>query len=127
MKRRLVLLALPALLTVCLAAPAYAEGDDGVDINTEQITGLAPDIQTVVDFAYRQLGKPYVHGATGPNAFDCSGLTSKAYEQIGIDLPAYSYTQARMGRRVSTDDIQAGDLLFTNGLGHVTIDVSSTE
>jgi cell wall-associated NlpC family hydrolase len=135
MKRRLVLLALPAVLTVCLAAPAHAMGDDGADTpGVEQpYDGLSPAIQTVMNYVYAQLGKPYVLGAAGPNAFDCSGLTSAAYRQIGIVLPAYSFTQARMGWSVSPDDIRPGDLLFMHGgnpvlpLGHVAIAVSSTE
>jgi cell wall-associated NlpC family hydrolase len=136
MKRRLVLLALPAVLTVCLAAPAHALGDDGVETETveqEGYGGMSPAIQTVMAYVHAQLGKPYVAGGRGPNVFDCSGLTSAAYRQIGIIMPAYSFTQARMGWGVSRDDIRPGDLLFMKGgnpvlsLGHVAIAVSATE
>ncbi len=74
---------------------------------------------TVVQVALAQLGKPYVYGATGPFAFDCSGLITYAYRAVGIDLPHYSYDQARCGQRVAASDLQPGDLVFFRNLGHV--------
>jgi cell wall-associated NlpC family hydrolase len=62
--------------------------------------------------AQTQLGKPYQWGAEGPGSFDCSGLTSWAFEQAGITLPRSSSQQARIGRAVSWDDLQPGDLVF---------------
>src|SRR3954451_21660819 len=112
MKRHLVLLALPVVLTVCLAAPAHAMGDDGMQTeSTEQqhYDGMSPAIQTVMAYVHAQVGKPYVTGGRGPDVFDCSGLTSAAYSQIGLILPAYSFTQARMGWTVSPQDIRPGD------------------
>ena len=89
----------------------------------------------VVNFALRQQGKPYVFGTSGPDTFDCSGLVTSAYRQVGLDVPAYTFTQATLGRAVdaSREQIQPGDLIFTRGgspprdLGHVGIAVSSTE
>jgi cell wall-associated NlpC family hydrolase len=133
--KRLALLAVPALFTVALATPAHAMSDDGDDTPAVEQTSDATsaDIQTVMNYAYAQLGKPYVFAAAGPNAFDCSGLTMAAYRQIGIDLPHLSFTQATMGREVSKADIRAGDLLFFYGgqapaqsKGHVAIAVSAT-
>jgi cell wall-associated NlpC family hydrolase len=136
-KKRLALLAVPAILTVALATPAHALGDDGDETTAVEQTydGMTPAIQTVMAYVHAQLGKPYVAGGRGPDVFDCSGLTSAAYRQIGIIMPAYSFTQARMGWAVSRDDIRPGDLLFFTGgptgnvrpLGHVAIAVSSTE
>jgi hypothetical protein len=137
MKKRLTLLALPAVLTVSLATPAHAHavGDDGVqaaDIEQPYV-GTSPGITTVMDYVYAQLGKPYVFGAAGPDAFDCSGLTLAAYRQVGIALPHGSIAQSHMGWRVNRDDVQAGDLIFMRGgspavdRGHVGIAVSATE
>jgi len=74
---------------------------------------------TVVRVAVAQLGKPYVYGASGPFAFDCSGLITYCYRAVGIDLPHYSYDQARCGQRVAVADLQPGDLVFFRSLGHV--------
>jgi peptidoglycan DL-endopeptidase CwlO len=63
-------------------------------------------------YAEKQLGKPYVWAADGPNSFDCSGLTMWAYKQVGISLPHYSREQINCGKRVSKSNLQPGDLVF---------------
>jgi cell wall-associated NlpC family hydrolase len=68
--------------------------------------------QAAVDTALAQVGDPYVWGAGGPNAFDCSGLTQYAYSAAGVSLPHSSRSQAGMGQAVSRDQLQPGDLLF---------------
>ena len=68
--------------------------------------------QVAVSTAMAQLGKPYVWGAEGPNSFDCSGLTMFAYAAAGISLPHYTGAQINVGRRVSWDEMQPGDLIF---------------
>ncbi|GGT58698.1 C40 family peptidase [Streptomyces purpureus] len=73
-----------------------------------------------VSFAYGALGKPYVWGATGPNAFDCSGLTQAAWRSAGVSLPRTTYTQINAGRRVSRSELAPGDLVFFySGISHV--------
>ncbi|EPH45876.1 C40 family peptidase [Streptomyces aurantiacus] len=73
-----------------------------------------------VSYAYKALGSPYVWGATGPNAFDCSGLTQAAYRAAGISLPRTTYAQIDTGRRVSRAELQPGDLVFFySGISHV--------
>lgn len=62
--------------------------------------------------AAAQLGKAYRWGATGPRNFDCSGLTSFSFKQVGITLPRSSSQQARVGRPVGFGDLQPGDLVF---------------
>jgi cell wall-associated NlpC family hydrolase len=62
--------------------------------------------------AMKMLGKPYRYGAEGPGSFDCSGLTSWAFQQVGITLPRSSSQQARVGTPVSRDQLQPGDLVF---------------
>ncbi|CAL9421237.1 NlpC/P60 family protein [Streptomyces sp. enrichment culture] len=71
--------------------------------------------------AQSKLGTPYVYGATGPSAFDCSGLTSWAYAQAGVSIPRTSEAQANYGTRIySQSDLQVGDLVFFfNDLHHV--------
>lgn len=73
-----------------------------------------------VAFAYRALGLPYVWGATGPNAFDCSGLTQAAWKAAGVSLPRTTYTQINAGTRVPESALQPGDLVFFySGISHV--------
>ncbi|SDE94733.1 Cell wall-associated hydrolase, NlpC family [Blastococcus fimeti] len=68
--------------------------------------------QAAVDTALAQVGDRYVWGAGGPDAFDCSGLTSYAYRAAGISLPHSSRSQSQMGRPVSKGELQPGDLIF---------------
>ncbi|MFG3046587.1 NlpC/P60 family protein [Streptomyces sp. NPDC048241] len=82
----------------------------------------APDSRAsaAVAYAYRKLGSPYVWGATGPNAFDCSGLIQAAYRSAGISLPRTTYAQINAGRRVSRSQLRPGDLVFFySGISHV--------
>lgn len=65
-----------------------------------------------VSIAYSLLGRPYRWGASGPGAFDCSGLTMYIYAQLGIYLPHSSSAQYYAGRRVSFDELAPGDLVF---------------
>ncbi|MFJ6351258.1 NlpC/P60 family protein [Streptomyces sp. NPDC092046] len=73
-----------------------------------------------IAFAQAQLGKPYVWGATGPSAYDCSGLTQAAWRAAGVSLPRTTYTQINAGRRVSRSELAPGDLVFFySGISHV--------
>ncbi|TKJ34087.1 hydrolase [Blastococcus sp. CCUG 61487] len=62
--------------------------------------------------ALAQVGTRYAGGASGPDAFDCSGLTSFAYAAAGVRLPHSSRAQSQLGRQVSRDELQPGDLVF---------------
>lgn len=78
--------------------------------------------QAILSAAASRLGSPYVWGATGPNAFDCSGFTGWSYAQAGISLPRVSQAQASAGTRVSIDQLAPGDLvLYYGGLSHIAI------
>jgi len=71
-------------------------------------------------FARAQLGKPYRFGATGPNAYDCSGLTGAAWRAAGVSLSRTSQSQFHDGRPVAKSDLQPGDLVFFySGISHV--------
>lgn len=85
-------------------------------------TAKAPNTRaaSAVSYAYKALGSPYVWGATGPNAFDCSGLTQAAYRAAGVSLPRTTYAQINAGRRVSRSELRPGDLVFFySGISHV--------
>lgn len=78
---------------------------------------------SVLNFAFAQIGKPYQFGGTGPGGWDCSGLTQAAWRAAGVSLPRTTWQQWAWGanRRVSLDALQPGDLIFSEGLGHVSI------
>src|SRR5205809_1103649 len=79
----------------------------------------------VVGFAKRQLGAPYRWGGiSSRTGFDCSGLVYAAYRSIGWKLPRSSWDQLRVGRPVRFARLRPGDLLFTEGGGHVQLVVS---
>ena len=75
----------------------------------------------VVGIAMHYLGTPYVWGGASPSGFDCSGFVMYVYAQIGVSLPHSSYAQYGYGSPVSRGDLQPGDLVFFDGLGHVGI------
>lgn len=73
-------------------------------------------------FAKRQLGDRYRYGGTGPNAWDCSGLTRGAWKAAGKKIPRTSQAQSRAGKKVSRKNLKKGDLVFFySGKSHVGI------
>ena len=78
--------------------------------------------QAIVDAARSKIGAPYAWGATGPNAFDCSGLTTWAYQQAGKNIPRTSGAQASAGMNVPLSQLQPGDIVaYYSGASHVGI------
>ena len=75
----------------------------------------------VVGIAMQYLGIPYVYGGASPSGFDCSGFVMYVFAQIGVSLPHNAAAQYGYGMPVSRDQLQPGDLVFFNGLGHVGI------
>jgi cell wall-associated NlpC family hydrolase len=65
-----------------------------------------------VAYAKAQVGKSYVYGAAGPDAFDCSGLTMAAWSEAGVSLPHSSSAQYSAGQQISESELQPGDLVF---------------
>jgi cell wall-associated NlpC family hydrolase len=98
--------------TTIVGITASAPNADTVVAPPSQYTG-------VVSYAMSQLGTPYVWGGGAPGGFDCSGLVMWAYAQVGVSLPHSSYAQYGYGVPVSIDQLEPGDLVFFDGLGHV--------
>lgn len=77
-----------------------------------QASGTA---QQIIQFAYKYLGYPYILGANGPDAFDCSSYVKHVFGNFGISLPRVTYDQVNCGTPISYDQLQPGDLVFTEG------------
>ena len=77
--------------------------------------------EKAVAFAYAQLGKPYQWGATGPDSYDCSGLVQAAWADAGVAIPRDTYEQWAALPHISTSDLEPGDLLYFDGIGHVAM------
>ncbi|MEU6364707.1 NlpC/P60 family protein [Streptomyces sp. NPDC046931] len=93
-------------------------------VPASEATAEAPDgrAAAAVAYAYGKLGSPYVWGATGPDAFDCSGLVQAAYHSAGVSLPRTTYAQIGAGRRIPRSALLPGDLVFFySGVSHVGI------
>ncbi len=105
-------------------APAAdsSTGSVGVVASTPEAT-VAPPSQYggAVGIAMQYLGTPYVWGGASPGGFDCSGLVVYVYQQLGVSLPHYTGALWNVGTPVSQDQLQPGDLVFFNGLGHMGI------
>jgi cell wall-associated NlpC family hydrolase len=76
--------------------------------------------ERAASFALEAVGIPYHYGGESPDSgFDCSGLVRWAYGRAGLDVPHNSYALYGVGRRIAKIRIEAGDVLFFEGLGHV--------
>jgi len=112
--------------TVLYWAGAYSRGgytqSNAVTVSAPECltsiqTGRVPNqaIATVIGYARQQLGKPYLWGGTGPDAFDCSGLVMMAYRAAGVTIPRTSQAQWAWGPQVAANQVQPGDLVFFAG------------
>ncbi|MBS2552469.1 C40 family peptidase [Catenulispora sp. NL8] len=124
--------ALLATLSAPQRAAAVQAGlgtDPGSDFTGQQVDptlldqpALAPSdrARAAIAAALADLGKPYVFGAEGPDAFDCSGLIQQAWRQAGVELPRTSSEQAQAGQQVPLSQIQPGDLvIYYAGRSHI--------
>ncbi|MEU0340598.1 NlpC/P60 family protein [Streptomyces bobili] len=95
-----------------------AAGSTGTDTSSSPSTPPSTDssyatkAEKALAFARAQIGKPYVWGATGPDSYDCSGLTQAAWKAAGVSLPRVTYDQVNAGTTVSLSSAQPGDLVF---------------
>jgi cell wall-associated NlpC family hydrolase len=99
---------------------AYAQWEPLANALVETLVRSLPSTGTITDaniraavaFAKSQLGKPYVWGATGPDAYDCSGLMLRAWQAAGVTLPRTSREQYNAGLYLPVNQAQVGDLIF---------------
>jgi cell wall-associated NlpC family hydrolase len=106
-----------------LADRQNAPADDsvvGAAATTAEGISIAPPSQYggVVGIAMQYLGTPYVWGGSAPGGFDCSGFVMYVYSQVGVSLPHNAAAQFGSGVPVSRDQLQPGDIVFFDGLGH---------
>ncbi len=107
-----------ARVTSTLAGPALAAPSAAA----AAAAAPGPAAATAVQTALAQVGDPYVWGSSGPDGFDCSGLTQYAYAAAGISLPHSSRAQSGLGTPVSRADLMPGDLVyFYSPVSHVGI------
>lgn len=121
------------------AAPVTVPGVGSFDVPDEVLAQIPPGVlppgielpgfapapapqqsvgQRAADAALTRVGTPYSYGATGPDAFDCSGLVQWSYQQAGVDLPRTSYAQLESGSPVSESDLEPGDVVSFYGGSH---------
>ncbi|MFF3498719.1 NlpC/P60 family protein [Streptomyces sp. NPDC003247] len=116
------------------AEAAAAQQESGGSSDTSASSGTSSSSSAATDasyttkaekalaFARAQIGKPYVWGATGPESYDCSGLTQAAWKAAGVTLPRTTYDQVDAGTTVSLADALPGDLIFFyDDVSHVGI------
>jgi cell wall-associated NlpC family hydrolase len=93
----------------------------GASASTPEGVSVAPPSTHggVVGIAMQYLGVPYVWGGSTPSGFDCSGFTMYVYAQVGVSLPHNAAAQYGVGTPISKDQLEPGDLVFFDGLGHM--------
>ena len=119
---------LSSLTTTQLAAVQQGTVNGGGGTTSAVYTGpTGSQADTAVAFVFRQLGCMYNYGATGPCSigFDCSGLVMSAWAAAGISIPRDTYEQWAALPHVAESDLQPGDLLYYNGIGHVAMYVGN--
>jgi peptidoglycan DL-endopeptidase CwlO len=102
-------------------------GISAVTPQSNTVVAPPPTHGGVVAIAMSQLGTPYVWGGAAPGGFDCSGLVMWAYAQVGVSLPHSTYALFAMGVPISRDQLQPGDLVFFDGVGHVGIYIGGNQ
>lgn len=114
----------PAATTTVPATSANPSGGG----TTTEVPGVSSAASAAVAAAEGRVGNPYVWGAAGPGAFDCSGLVMWAYAQAGVYLPHYSGAQYDDTIHIPMSDLEPGDLVFPADPGeHVAIYIGNGE
>jgi cell wall-associated NlpC family hydrolase len=106
------------------AAVNTGTSNGGGGSTTAKYTGpTTTQADKAVAFVFAQLGCPYDYGATGPCSvgFDCSGLVMSAWAAAGVGIPRDTYEQWAALPHIPVSEIQPGDLLYYNGVGHVAM------
>jgi len=100
---------------------ALVDAATAIPSSSSSVTAPPARYGGVVGIAMGYLGIPYVWGGASPSGFDCSGFVMYVFAQIGVSLPHNAAAQYGYGSPVSHDQLQPGDLVFFDGLGHVGI------
>jgi cell wall-associated NlpC family hydrolase len=87
-------------------------GTDPDERSSAEVPAPSPSAEVALDTARAQLGKPYVYAGSGPDVFDCSGLTMYAWAAAGVPLPHNAEAQYMALPHVSQSELQPGDLVF---------------
>jgi peptidoglycan DL-endopeptidase CwlO len=118
--------ALLAQLTPAQQAAVSPSSQGGTTVAQDPVP-TSSQAGKAVQFAFDQLGCPYVFGGTGPcpDGFDCSGLTMQAWASAGVSIPRTSYEQMSELPAVSTSELEPGDILGFAGNSHVGIYVGN--
>jgi peptidoglycan DL-endopeptidase CwlO len=123
---------LSTLLVVLVLLLAFPAGAAAALDRSDDGTRLAPPVEMLpttgekaVGIALRYLGTPYSWAGASPAGFDCSGFVMYVYGKLGIGLPHSSSALWGEGRPVARRDLEAGDIVFFNGLSHVGIYVGN--
>ena len=125
MRRPLLVLVLLATIAVGRVQTAFAAVHPPGRSKNGHASRLQKLARRVVAYARDQVGVAYHWGGTSPRTgFDCSGLVYAAYRSIGMQIPRSTWGQLDVGRRVGFAGLQPGDLVFTEGGGHVQLVVS---
>ncbi|MEO3812357.1 C40 family peptidase [Sphaerisporangium sp. B11E5] len=102
------------------ATPAAAKSTAAKSTKLSKAARQRIKAAKAVSVAKKQVGDPYRWGASGPNAFDCSGLVMYSWRKAGVKLPRITGSQYRaVKKKVSWKNLKPGDLMFFSGLGHV--------
>ena len=105
-----------------VASTDVVVSDESSSTETVKQESTSTSGQAIADYAVQFVGNPYKYGGTSlTNGADCSGFVQSVYKHFGYSLPRVAADQAGAGTKVSTNNLQPGDLLFYHGYGHVAI------
>jgi cell wall-associated NlpC family hydrolase len=138
LRLRLIRAAIVTFLAAALLAPAAgATAHAATPVTAPAVVKVTTSYRTttavaarVLQLAAAQYGKPYRYGGSGPNSFDCSGLTSYVFAKVGISLPHSAAAQYGAVRHIAKTDKRPGDLIFmynSGGIYHVAIYAGSNQ
>ena len=113
--------------TIHIKGKTYKFSDNG-----KMLTDKEVKIEKIIDVAHKQIGKPYRWGSSGPNSFDCSGLTSYVYKNgAEVSIPRTSREQGKVGKTITKSNLKEGDLVFFNtsgsGISHVGLYIGDSK
>ena len=123
-KQKAMLDSLTAQQQATIATASVGGSTTSANVTTSSVPYTGPtssQADKAVAFAYAQLGKPYVWGATGPDSYDCSGLMYAAWGAAGITLPRDTYGEWANLPHIPMSSLQPGDLILYNGESHVAM------